>query len=109
MNVLIDKNEKPVGGKWSYDAENNQPKECVTKVENLFNRAVIFDTTQNSWHGLPQDLTCPENTARRSLAAYYLSDINNNAEPRKRALYAPYGDQKSDPNITEFCKKRSGL
>ena len=26
---------------------------------NVFNRAILFDTTQNSWHGLPQPLSCP--------------------------------------------------
>lgn len=94
---------------WSHDEETQQPNERVTLIENRFNRAVLFDTTQNSWHGLPEALTCPEGISRRSLATYYLSSINNKAESRKRALYAPYGDQKNDPDITEFCKKRSGL
>jgi len=94
---------------WSHDEELQQPKECVVTIQNKFNRAVLFDTTQNSWHGLPQALTCPENVARRSLATYYLSEVNNKAESRQRALYAPYGDQKNNPEITEFCKKRSGL
>lgn len=94
---------------WSHDAENNQPKECVTKVENKFNRAIIFDTTQNSWHGLPEELTCPDNIARRSLAVYYLTELELDTNPRKRAYFAPYKDQKNDPRIAEFCKKRSGL
>jgi Rps23 Pro-64 3,4-dihydroxylase Tpa1-like proline 4-hydroxylase len=94
---------------WSHDEENNQPKECITKIENRFNRAVLFNTTQNSWHGLPEQLHCPANIARRSLAVYYVSDIDSKAEPRKRALYAPYGDQNNDPSVLEFCKKRSGL
>lgn len=94
---------------WSHDEESQQPKKCITKIENKFNRAILFDTTQNSWHGLPEGLTCPKNIARRSLATYYLSYVNSKAEPRKRALYAPYKDQKNDPEILEFCKKRSGL
>lgn len=94
---------------WSHDEETQQPKECITKIENKFNRAIIFDTTQNSWHGLPEKLTCPDNVARRSLATYYLSYVNSKAENRKRALYAPYKDQKNNPEILEFCKKRSGL
>jgi len=94
---------------WSHDKEKEQPKECVTRIENKFNRAVLFDTTQNSWHGLPQELTCPENISRRSLATYYLSYINSKAETRYRALYAPYEQQKNDPDVVEFCKKRSGL
>lgn len=92
---------------WSHDHETGMPKECVTKIENKFNRAVFFNTTQNSWHGLPEELSCPPETHRKSLAAYYLSDIDNKAESRKRAYYAPYGDQKNNPEILEFCKKRS--
>jgi len=92
---------------WSHDEKTQQPKECITKIENKFNRAVLFDTTQNSWHGLPEELTCPENIARRSLATYYLNPINSKAESRKRALYAPYGDQKNDPSVLQFCKERS--
>jgi len=92
---------------WSHDEETNQPKECVTKIENKFNRAVLFNTAQNSWHGLPEPLTCPADISRRSLAVYYLSNLKVNAEPIMRALYAPYKDQKNDPSVIEFCKKRS--
>ena len=92
---------------WSHDEETHQPKECITTIDNKYNRAVLFNTTQNSWHGLPQELTCPENISRRSLATYYLNRINSRAESRKRALYAPYGDQKNDPSVLEFCKMRS--
>jgi Rps23 Pro-64 3,4-dihydroxylase Tpa1-like proline 4-hydroxylase len=94
---------------WSHDDANGQPAERVSYIENKFNRAVLFDTTQNSWHGLPEPLSCPPNKARQSLATYYLSPIKENAEDRKRALYAPYKDQKNDPEIVNFCKKRSGL
>jgi Rps23 Pro-64 3,4-dihydroxylase Tpa1-like proline 4-hydroxylase len=92
---------------WSHDEEAQQPKECITRIENRFNRAVLFNTNQNSWHGLPEPLTCPENISRKSLAMYYVSGIDSKAEPRKRALYAPYGDQIHDQNIIEFCRKRS--
>ena len=92
---------------WSHDEETQMPKECVTRISNKFNRAVLFNTTQNSWHGLPENLTCPKETARRSLAIYYLSKIDERAENRKRALYAPYKDQKNNPEILQFCKERS--
>lgn len=94
---------------WSHDEETQMPKECVTRVANKFNRAVLFDTTQNSWHGLPEELTCPEDIARRSLATYYVTPISEKAENRKRAFYAPHKDQKNNPEILDFCKKRSGL
>ncbi|NDC96554.1 2OG-Fe(II) oxygenase, partial [bacterium] len=36
---------------WSHNKKNNKPKEKIKTIDNVFNRAVIFDTTQNSWHG----------------------------------------------------------
>lgn len=92
---------------WSHDHESNQPKECVVKVENKFNRAVIFDTTQNSWHGLPDPLNCPENVYRKSLAAYYLRDADEDAVNRQRALFAPHGAQANDASVLEIIKNRS--
>jgi hypothetical protein len=76
-------------------------------VENRFNRAVLFDTTQQSWHGLPENLTCPDDTFRRSMAVYYLTDPEENADPRNRAIFVPYKDQANDPEIVEMIKQRS--
>jgi len=92
---------------WSHNHETNQPKDCAVTIENRFNRAVLFDTTQYSWHGLPDDLTCPENTYRRSMAIYYLTDPAPNADPRGRALFVPREDQKDNVEIQELIKKRS--
>jgi hypothetical protein len=93
---------------WGSD-EHGTPSQCVTTVENKFNRAVIFDTTQNSWHGLPEQLNCPEGINRQSLAIYYLTDPASSADPRPRALYAPHKEQANDPDILEFIEKRSRL
>jgi Rps23 Pro-64 3,4-dihydroxylase Tpa1-like proline 4-hydroxylase len=92
---------------WSHDETTKKAKDCVKKVDNVFNRAVIFDTTQNSWHGLPETITCPDNLARRSLAVYYISDIDANTNPRGRAYFVPHAEQKNDPSIVEFCENRS--
>lgn len=40
-------------GLWSKDPLNNQPGELVKTIVPSFNKAVLFDTTQDSWHGLP--------------------------------------------------------
>lgn len=40
----------------------------------LFNRCVIFHTTDKSYHGHPVPLACPEDVTRKSLALYYFSD-----------------------------------
>ena len=92
---------------WSHDTKLNQPKEKVKIIENVFNRAVIFDTTQNSWHGFADPLTCPEHIQRKSIAMYYLCEPPKQVDQRKRALYAPSKDQVNDPEIEKLIKKRS--
>ncbi len=37
----------------------------------LLNHAVIFNTDQNSLHGFPDPLRCPDHISRKSLALYY--------------------------------------
>ena len=113
INIIIylspDWNEEWGGGLelWSHDAENNKPKECVTKVYNKFNRAVLFDTAQNSWHGLPTETVCPEGVYRKSLAIYYVSEARDCAEPNDRAHFAPHGEQANDQKVLDLIEKRS--
>ena len=37
----------------------------------MFNRAVVFDTSNKSYHGHPTPLACPDGESRKSLALYY--------------------------------------
>ena len=53
---------------WSKDMQ-----ECVEKVSPIANRVLIFSTEQDSFHGHPDPMTCPEGMARRSMALYYFS------------------------------------
>jgi len=53
---------------WSTDM-----KECVEKVSPVGNRAVIFSTSSDSFHGHPDPILCPEGRARQSMALYYFS------------------------------------
>ena len=92
---------------WSHDHEKGTAKELVTTVENRFNRAVLFDTTQYSWHGLPSDLVCPAGVMRQSLAVYYVTEPAADASTRGKALFVPREDQKNDAEILELIKMRS--
>jgi Rps23 Pro-64 3,4-dihydroxylase Tpa1-like proline 4-hydroxylase len=47
---------------------------CGKKILPIFNRCVIFSTTDSSYHGHPEPLTCPEDMTRKSLALYYYSN-----------------------------------
>lgn len=53
---------------------------CVKKVLPIFNRCVVFNTSEISYHGHPDPLTCPENWTRKSLALYYYSDAKSEEE-----------------------------
>lgn len=94
---------------WTHDEEKNLPKELSKQVYNKFNRAVIFDTTQNSWHGLPDEIQCPENKSRNSLAIYYLSEAQEGAEKHQKALFAPTKSQENNSEISDLIKVRAGL
>jgi Rps23 Pro-64 3,4-dihydroxylase Tpa1-like proline 4-hydroxylase len=96
-------------GLWENNPETNQPGKLVEKIDCVFNRAVIFDTTQMSWHGLPDPVTCPEGMSRNSIAAYYLCDPPEVVDTRGKALYAPTEDQKGNQDIIDLIQKRANL
>ncbi|THD81119.1 MAG: 2OG-Fe(II) oxygenase [Phenylobacterium sp.] len=58
---------------WGGDLElwNRDMSACAERVAPLFNRAVIFSTSDISFHGHPKPMTCPPDRVRRSLALYY--------------------------------------
>jgi len=49
-------------------------KECVRSYLPKFNRVVIFTTTETSFHGHPEPLSCPEHMSRKSMALYYYTN-----------------------------------
>lgn len=94
-------------GLWRQDASCHAPGELVRSKEPTFNRAVLFDTTQNSWHGLPEPIQCPEHVTRNSLAVYYLCEPCDEAVDRGKALFAPYKEQANDPAVLSLIELRS--
>ena len=69
------------GGTELYD-DNCQ--NLIAKSPVIFNQAIIFKTDENSWHGLPEKIQCPENIYRKSLAFYYVSDLKNKSNKNKK-------------------------
>ena len=51
------------------------------KISPVFNRTIIFSTSDSSFHGHPDPLLCPEGVSRKSLALYYYS----NGRPEEEA------------------------
>ncbi len=96
-------------GLWAQKEGSRRPGELVRSVEPKFNRAVLFDTTQDSWHGLPEPLTCPEGQTRKSIAVYYLAPAPTKTEERGKALFAPTAEQESDPAVLELIARRADI
>ena len=93
-----------------YDNKSDQhPGQLISAIEPRFNRAVIFDTSQNSWHGLPQKICCPENEYRKSLAIYYLCKPQQGISDRGKALFSPSEEQRKDESVYELIRKRSSI
>ena len=63
-----------------YDSKNL--KHPAVSIEPFFNRCVIFSTTSYTFHGHPDELMCPENRSRKSIALYYFS----NGRPKSEYL-----------------------
>jgi hypothetical protein len=68
--IYLNKNwEEAYGG--HFELWDKEMSHCVKKFLPLFNRMVVFSTTDFSYHGHPQPLSCPEDRSRKSLAIYY--------------------------------------
>lgn len=96
-------------GLWRQHPSKRKPGELVHSLSPRFNRAVLFDTTQDSWHGLPAPLACPEGQTRRSLAVYYLVPAIEGVDPRGKALFAPTAEQETDVAVLDLIKVRSDV
>lgn len=72
MNAILylNSNWRPSwGGEFGlYDATGHN---CLKKVAPLFNRLIIFDSHDKSFHGLPEPLKFPDVETRKSLILYY--------------------------------------
>jgi hypothetical protein len=65
----------------------------VKKVYPYSNRAILFRTSDISYHGLPTPIQCPETIGRKSLAIYYMSPLQETSIVRKKAAFRPLPDQ----------------
>ena len=70
---------------------NRDMTHCGQRVLPLFNRTVVFNTTDTSYHGHPSPLACPDTMTRKSVSFYYYS----NGRP---------DDERSAPHDTIFKK-----
>jgi Rps23 Pro-64 3,4-dihydroxylase Tpa1-like proline 4-hydroxylase len=86
LNVLVYMNKD-----WKDDYEGhlelwdlNTTKTLLEKISPSFNRCVIFETNEISYHGHPKPLMVPAEMNRKSLATYYYTKT----DPQARAVEA---------------------
>lgn len=61
---------------------------CVQRIAPLFNRCVIFRTSEIAFHGIPAGVSCPEDESRKSIALYYFRD-EGQVCPLRSTNYVP--------------------
>lgn len=89
-----------------YDKKREHP----VIIKPIYNRAVIFKTTDLSYHGFPDKINCPDNIYRKSIAIYYVSKPTINAKySREKAEFFPQNNQIVNSKLAklyEIRKKR---
>ncbi|HKT73992.1 MAG TPA: 2OG-Fe(II) oxygenase [Steroidobacteraceae bacterium] len=75
LNLLVYLNQnwrEEYGGYLELWDRNMQ--QCEARVLPVFNRVMVFGTTDFTYHGHPDPLRCPEGMSRKSLALYYFTN-----------------------------------
>ena len=92
LNLLLYLNEnweEEYGG--HLELWDKEMAHCIHRILPIFNRCVIFNTTDIAYHGHPEPLTCPQGMTRKSLALYYYSNGRpvEEASPEHGTLVRP--------------------
>lgn len=82
-NLLIYLNEH-WDSTWGGDLELHG--KTIQAIAPIGGRAVLFQTTSESWHGHPHPLACPQGVTRRSLALYYYAESAEDGQ-RPKTVY----------------------
>ena len=79
---------------------------CERSILPTLGRLVVFSTTDNSYHGHPDPLTCPEGITRKSIALYYYSN-GRPEEERSEPHSTIYMKRPEDPDSIEIDELRA--
>lgn len=85
LNILVYLNEnwdESYGG--HFELWEKDMSKRVVRIPPIFNTLALFSTTDNSWHGHPDPLTCPPDRSRKSLALYYYTNGRSDLDATTR-------------------------
>ena len=113
INLLIYLNkswEENYGG--SLELWDREMNNCIKKIVPIFNRIVIFNTNDFSYHGNPEKIKHPENISRKSIALYYYSNgrpkTEINDEVAHSTLFQKRPNSQDEASIKIIYKKLFG-
>jgi hypothetical protein len=105
---LTDSHEENDGGHFGLwgNRSSNKPGALIKEYAPIFNRLVLFNTSQNSWHGLSRIYEPKKSRYRKSLATYYVSIPRHSSLTHTRALFAPREHQEQNKDVILEISKR---
>jgi Rps23 Pro-64 3,4-dihydroxylase Tpa1-like proline 4-hydroxylase len=81
---------------------------CQVRIAPVFNRLVIFSTTDFTYHGHPDPLQCPDHLTRKSLALYYFTNGRPSSEVTG-SHSTLFKARSSDDYRPSFTRRAKGL
>jgi Rps23 Pro-64 3,4-dihydroxylase Tpa1-like proline 4-hydroxylase len=90
-----------------FEMWNEDMTVCAKKVLPVMGRVVVFSTTSTSFHGHPEQLSCPPDISRKSLATFYYT--NGRPESEQSAAHSTLFQKRpasASTNSTKYRIKR---
>jgi Rps23 Pro-64 3,4-dihydroxylase Tpa1-like proline 4-hydroxylase len=81
-------------------------KNCKEIIAPDWNTAILFRTSDISFHGIPSPIECPDGMYRKSIAIYYVSDARSNIPHRYKAEFFPLPSQPVDDRLAKLYEIR---
>ena len=85
---------------------NDEMTSCVDRILPAFNRAVVFECTERSYHGVPRVTSGGRH--RKSLTLSFLLDSKTD-ETRPRALFVLRPEDRDNPVLRRLAEERARL
>lgn len=95
---------------WKGHKDKNTGKHVLTELKKRiypnFNTFVCWSTSENSYHGFPDPITCPTGMCRKSIATYYYTADENVSMNSHSTVYVKRPNE--DDSLESLREERSG-
>jgi Rps23 Pro-64 3,4-dihydroxylase Tpa1-like proline 4-hydroxylase len=91
------------------DGQKHILNKCEERVLPIFNRLVVFSTSEKSYHGHPEPLTCPAGVTRKSIATYYYTNGYGECETEEThsTIFIKRPQDPDEPLLEQLRDKRN--